>query len=128
MRRIAAALTSVMLLACAGAASGQTSPPPASSAAHPTEAPLRLVIDQLQRGAPDYDRMIPELADATRQQIGQIQPALTQFGKVTDVKFEMVGEHGEDVYTVTFEHAVTEWSILIGPDGKLTGLFLRPKS
>ena len=87
-----------------------------------TEAAVRRSIQELQRGEPNYDLMSPQLAEATRQQLPQLKSMLTQFGALQSVSFKGVAPGGADIYEVKFEHATTEWRVMVGPDGKTEGL------
>jgi hypothetical protein len=84
------------------------------------EAILRTTISEIQSGAPNYDAMTPELADAVKQNAsGQAQ--LTALGPVTAV----VGKSQTDPFTfdVTFENGVVlNWSLSFDDAGKLDGL------
>ena len=91
-----------------------------------TEAALRRTIDELRTGQPKYELMTPALAEVTRQQLPQLQSAVSQFGSVESVSFKGVGPGGADIYEVRFEKASTEWRIFVGPDGKTAGMTFRP--
>lgn len=91
-----------------------------------TEAAVRRTIQELQLGQPNHDLMSPQLADITRQQLPQLKSAIEQFGMVQSVTFKGVGPGGVDIYEVKFEHATTQWSVVLGPDGKTQGVFFRP--
>ena len=90
------------------------------------EEAIRRSIQELRSGAPNYELMSPQLAEATRQQLPQLQSAMEQLGALQSLKFKEVGASGEDVYEVGFEHARTEWRIVLGAGGKMTGLTFRP--
>jgi hypothetical protein len=92
-----------------------------------TEAVLRRLVDELRRGQPDYDQMTPAFADVTRQQLPQIQAALQQLGAMQAVTFKGVGEGGLDIYTAKFENGALEFRILLGDDGKIQAVGLRPQ-
>ena len=98
----------------------------AKTAAPGTEEALRRVIGELQRGAPDYDRMAPGLAAATRQQLDGIKSLLGGLGPLKSVTFRTVAPNGADVFTVAFEKGSTEWTIALGDNGRIDGLGLRP--
>ena len=93
-------------------------------AATPTEAEatLRGTITAIQSGAPNYDAMTPELADAVKQNTSA--PAqLAALGPVTAV----VATSQADPYTydVTFQQgAVLHWTLSINADGKIAGLMV----
>lgn len=128
MKTMLAALAAAAALSGLAGASGAQAqaPAPAATPAPAWEGVLRQTIDQLQRGQPDYAKMVPALADATRQQMPQIQPIFAQLGKLTAVKYEQTTPQGMEVYTVTFEHGATQWGILVGADGKIAGLGFKP--
>jgi CubicO group peptidase (beta-lactamase class C family) len=95
-------------------------------AAPGSEAALRRMIEEVRLGKPDYDRMSPGLGDATRQQLPQLQSALTQLGAVQSITFKGVGPAGPDIYTVKLENGSLEYRIWLAPDGKVEGLNARP--
>jgi D-alanyl-D-alanine carboxypeptidase len=90
-----------------------------------TEAALRHIIDSLQKGAPDYSRMAPTLADATRRQADGIKTALDQLGPLKSMTFQSVGPAGADIYIVAFEKGSLEWRISLDADGRIGGLIFR---
>jgi serine-type D-Ala-D-Ala carboxypeptidase/endopeptidase len=87
-----------------------------------TEAALRRTIQEVQAGQPDYERMSPQLADLTRQQLPVLQSTLTGLGALESVTFKSVGQEGADIYEVKFGHGTTEWRVALGPDGKIQGI------
>ena len=77
-----------------------------SQAASPgTEAALRRLIEGIISGRPNYDEMSAALAEATRQQLPNLQSGLVELGAVRTVTFLGVGTQGEDVYGVRHETA-----------------------
>jgi CubicO group peptidase (beta-lactamase class C family) len=90
-----------------------------------SDAVVKMAMEQLQSGTPDYDRMSPGLAAATRQQLPQIQSMLVKLGSLQSVSFKGVAPNGADIYQVKFEHGSLEYRILLGPDGKVEGANLR---
>ncbi|HZX66417.1 MAG TPA: hypothetical protein VFE76_13520, partial [Myxococcales bacterium] len=91
-----------------------------------TEAALRHAIDGLQKGTPDYESLVPQLADATRRQLPRLKADLAQLGALQSVTFKGVGPHGADIYEVGFEHGRSEWRVLLGSDGKVEFLNFHP--
>ena len=91
-----------------------------------TEAAVRRSIRELQLGEPKYDLMSDQLAALTRQQVPQLKAAMTQFGELQSVSFTGVGQGGADIYEVKFEHAKTEWRVMLSPGGKTLTLAFRP--
>jgi CubicO group peptidase (beta-lactamase class C family) len=89
-------------------------------AAAPTgESALRKLISGIAVGKPDYDQMVPGLADITRAQLAGLQAGLAELGPVQAVTFKAVGPAGDDVYEVRFAHGVHEFRILLDPDGRI---------
>jgi hypothetical protein len=91
-----------------------------------TEAAVRRDIQELQRGEPNYDLMSPQLAGIRREQLPQLQTMIAKFGSLQSVTFKGVGPGGADIYEVKFEHATTEWRIMLNPDGKIQVISFRP--
>jgi hypothetical protein len=97
-------------------------PGPEVIAAH--EAVLRKVIGELQAGTPNYDQMVPQLADAVRAAAAEIQPKLAQLGPIKTVEF--AGSQQQALkFKVAFEKGETVWFIVITPEGKIGGLVFR---
>jgi hypothetical protein len=92
-----------------------------------TEAAVRRSIQELQLGQPNYDLMSPQMAALTRQQLPQLKTVVAQFGALQSVTFKGVAPGGLDIYEVKFEHATTEWRVMLGPDGKIQAMGLRPQ-
>jgi hypothetical protein len=91
-----------------------------------SEAAVRRMIEELRTGKPDYDRMSPNLAAATRQQLPQLQSSIVQLGALQSIKFTGVGPAGADIYLIKFENGALEYRIFLGPDGKAEGANVRP--
>jgi beta-lactamase regulating signal transducer with metallopeptidase domain len=89
------------------------------------DAVLR-AIDELQRGAPNYDRMSAQLADSVRRQLLQLHPQLVALGAVESVFFRGVGPGGYDIYGAKFAKGLAEFRILVGPDGTTEDMIFRP--
>lgn len=91
-----------------------------------SEAAVRAAIEGLQSGQPDYGRMSPTLAAATREQLPQIQAMIVKLGALHSVSFKGVGQGGADIYQLQFENGSLEYRIVLGPGGTIEGAFLRP--
>jgi Domain of unknown function (DUF3471) len=89
------------------------------AAAPGSEAALRKLIENARVGKPDYSTMSAGLAEATRQQLPQIQSTLTRLGTMKSMTFKGVGPAGPDIYEVQFENGSQEWRIWLGSDGKV---------
>ncbi|MBV9995461.1 MAG: DUF3471 domain-containing protein [Caulobacteraceae bacterium] len=92
-----------------------------------TEAALRKDIESLEKGAPDYDDMSPDLASLARQQWPTVEQLVAQWGALQSIRFKAVSPQGLDIYDVTFEHRLVEANVApLTPNGKIAGLSLRP--
>jgi hypothetical protein len=120
-RRIDAAEADRLIKAAALRAQAKTPAPGAEEA-------LRRVIAELQKGEPDYSRMGPQLAAATRQQLPAIKAGLEALGQVKSISFQSAGPGGVDIFTVTFEKGADTWRIAVGDNGRIDGLSLSPPS
>jgi hypothetical protein len=89
------------------------------------DAVLR-VIDELQRGAPSYDRMSAQLVDNVRRQLFQLQAQLLALGAVESVFFRGVGPGGYDIYGAKFAKGFAEFRILVGSNGTTEDMIFRP--
>jgi len=95
------------------------------SARH-AEHVLRDTIAGLRAGAPDYDSMVPELADAVRTQSAAMTPALAALGELQTL--ENIGEPqpGVHQFRATFASGqATTWSISINGENKIQGLLIQ---
>lgn len=89
------------------------------------EAALRAQIAGAQAGTMAYDAMSDTLAAAVREQEAAVLPLFQQLGALQTVIHSGV-ENGADLFTVTFENAVTQWVIAMNPEGKIAALLFRP--
>ena len=83
-------------------------------------------IDDLQRGAPNYERMSASLAAKIRRQASELQAMFKAFGAVESIFFRGVGPGGYDIYGVKFANGVAEFRILLGADDKADDVIFRP--
>jgi hypothetical protein len=84
------------------------------------------MIGELRAGKPNYDLMSPGLADATRQQLPQIQSMMNEKGALQSVIFKGVGPGGADIYQVNFEKGSIDYRVWLGEDGKTESANFRP--
>jgi beta-lactamase regulating signal transducer with metallopeptidase domain len=89
------------------------------------EAVLR-GIEDMQRGAPNYDRMSAPLAARIRRQASEIKSMLNAFGAVESIFFRGVGPGGYDIYGVQFANGSAEFRISLAEDGKADDVLFRP--
>jgi CubicO group peptidase (beta-lactamase class C family) len=90
------------------------------------ETVLRSMIEEIRTGKPDYTRMSTVLAEATRQQLPQLQAAIVQLGAIQSIQFKGVGPGGADIYAVKFANGTVEYRIWLAPDGKVESANMRP--
>ena len=83
-------------------------------------------IEDLQRGAPNYDRMSAQLAARLRRQLSQQHAMLKALGSVESIFFRGVGPGGYDIYGVKFANGSAEFRLLLGADGKTDDVVFRP--
>jgi CubicO group peptidase (beta-lactamase class C family) len=81
---------------------------------------LRGTIEALRSGAPNYDQMSPQMADAARARVSGLKETIGSLGNVKSVTLLRADRHGVDRYRVAFQNGATEWDIKVGDDGKLT--------
>lgn len=109
----------------------QATPAPApvetsAEPAHPeSENILRTLIASAQAGAMDYALMTDTLAARVRAQETAIKPVIDGFGALVAVDFVSSRERN-DLFSVTFANAATEWVIGVNDDGKVAALLFRP--
>jgi len=91
-----------------------------------SETIIRRIVAEHLRGEPDYDSMAPALAELARQQRDIVQADLARAGELKEITFKGVSHAGWDVYDVRFANTNMEWSFVLDPGGKISGLYLRP--
>ena len=85
-----------------------------------TEASIRRYIAAMQRNMPNYDEMLPFVAEQVRIQLPSLLARFQGLGKLEAIKFDRINRNGLDVYDVTFAHGHTLWRIApLTPDGKV---------
>ena len=83
-------------------------------------------IDDMQRGAPNYERMSAPLAVNIRRQASELQAMFKAFGAVESIFFRGVSPGGYDIYGVKFAGGVAEFRIRLSEDGKADDVVFRP--
>jgi hypothetical protein len=91
-----------------------------------SENALRHWIDEVKSGAPDYDRMQPELAKIVRNKLPELQAALSQFGVVQTVRFKAVNAAGGDSFDIDFERGQRQFEILLRADRRIHDVRFTP--
>jgi hypothetical protein len=85
---------------------------------------LQQHIEGIRRGAPDYDRMTPEAAAATRQQLPRQQAILARLGAMRTMSFRGVTPADNDVYEVQFANGSAVWQIGLLDEGLIGAVSL----
>ena len=98
------------------------SPDPANAA---SEDILRTLIASAQAGTLDYSLMTDDLAAKVREQEATVTPVIESFGGLVAVQF-VGSQDRNDLFSVTFANAATEWVIGVNDDGKVAALLFRP--
>jgi pimeloyl-ACP methyl ester carboxylesterase len=101
-------------------ATGEAAPSPGA------EATLRRAIGGLQQGAPDYAVFDPRIGPNLRPQVVGIRDQLAPYGAIQSVTFKGKGPDGVDIFIVAYAKRSLDWRMILGPDGKVTGLFFKP--
>ena len=89
-----------------------------------TEAALRRHIESVQRGAPNYDDMAPQVADAIRAQPAALE-MIAELGEIRSIVFKGKGPRGGNIFDVETTQGVSEWRILLNAEGKIAVIFFR---
>jgi hypothetical protein len=92
-----------------------------------SEEMLRQYIEALGRGEPNYDRMTPEVAAQTRQQLPFNLAILSRLGALRAVSFRGVTSMGSDIYMAHFANGTAEWRIALVKDGTIGRIALGPQ-
>jgi hypothetical protein len=82
--------------------------------------------DENARGEPNYDLLVPQLADATRNQVPRLKELFSSLGAIQSVKFVEVGPVGGDVYEVQYANGALRWMIALTADGKTAMVGVQP--
>ena len=92
---------------------------PPRKAAPGGEALVRHTIEALRQGTPNYDQMGPQMAQATRTHIPDLQKAMSNLGNVETVTLLEAEPEGLDRYKVAFQNGAAEWDVRVNNDGSL---------
>lgn len=86
-----------------------------------SETALRGLIAGIASNNPDYTTMVPELAQATRDQLKRLNAGAKALGEIKSIKFRGVGNQGWDIYDVSHEYGNSEWRIVLSESGLIAG-------
>ena len=110
------------------ALTSNTPPPPLRTTPAPgAQAALRKLIESQADGTPDYAMMGPQLAEAVRTQLPQLQPLFRQWGPITAMTYIRTDLMGWDSYRVEFASGPPAiFSLVLYPDGRIALSNFRP--
>jgi hypothetical protein len=117
MKRIDAAAAQAIESRTAERVSDQTANPG-------SEPALRRLIAGFTSGTPDYTEMSAALADATRQQLPNLQAGHQDLGAVKSIQFLGVSRQGEDVYTVRHDNGASHRKIALDSRGIISSAWV----
>jgi hypothetical protein len=84
------------------------------------------MIEEFRRGEPDYQRMSPDLAKATRQQLPMLRAMFNGLGTIESVSFREVGPGGADVFDVTLAEGAVAFAVRLDTSGAASAAAVRP--
>jgi uncharacterized protein DUF3471 len=84
-----------------------------------TEPLVRQFVNDARHGKPQYDRMLPSLADMLREDLPALQDDMEPLGAFKSMVFKGVSEGGSDIYQVKFENGEMEFRLGIASDGTI---------
>ncbi|ABE39319.1 conserved hypothetical protein [Rhodopseudomonas palustris BisB5] len=91
-----------------------------------TEPALRRLFDGLRTNKPNYEEMVPPLAEATRKQLPKLHSDLSEAGPIESIRFVGVGGGGVDVYFVQHQHSTLYWRIGLDSHGLISTAWVSP--
>jgi DNA-binding transcriptional MerR regulator len=98
-----------------------------SRTAHPrSEATLRELLEQQQRGDMPFEQLSEELAELVREQQPIVSAELEAKGGLQSLGFRRVGEDGVDIYEAQFARGSLQCGIGFGQDGRVHTLWMLP--
>jgi len=68
--------------------------------------------------------MSTTLADATRQQLPNLQAGHQELGAIKSIEFLGVSRQGEDAYTVRHDNGASHWKIALDSRGKISSAWV----
>jgi hypothetical protein len=89
---------------------------------------VRRHLEELARGAPNYERMSPDAANITKERLPELQADIRKLGAIKAVTFNGISRSDDslDVYDVTFGKGAVQSGIFVTPDGRITSVWVRP--
>jgi hypothetical protein len=84
-----------------------------------TEPAVTQVLDDIRRGEPKYDQILPVLAGMLRDDLPELKANLERLGAFKSMAFKGVGPGGADIYQVKFEKGEMEVRLMLSSDGTI---------
>jgi DNA-binding transcriptional MerR regulator len=98
-----------------------------SGTPHPrSEATLRELLEQQQRGTAPFELLSEELSELIREQQPVVSAELESKGGLESLGFRRVGEDGVDIYEARFAKGALQCGIGFGRDGRVHTLWMLP--
>jgi DNA-binding transcriptional MerR regulator len=91
-----------------------------------SEATLRELLEQQQRGSMPFELLSEELAELVREQQPIVSAELESKGGLQSLRFRRVGEDGVDIYEAQFAAGSLQCGIGFGQDGRVHTLWMLP--
>jgi len=91
-----------------------------------SEATLRELLEQQQRGSMPFELLSDELAELVREQQPIVSAELESKGGLQSLGFRRVGEDGVDIYEAQFAEGSLQCGIGFGQDGRVHTLWMLP--
>jgi CubicO group peptidase (beta-lactamase class C family) len=88
---------------------------------------IRQLLAGLVSGNPDYEHMVPRLAQITHQQLPGLQRWLSELGPLKSLTFVRVQPEGSDEFDATFEKGALHIGLGLNDDGRVEDVGMRPK-
>jgi hypothetical protein len=92
-----------------------------------SETAVRELLTGLASGKPNYQRMSPQFAELTRQQLTGLQQFVAGLGALKALTFHLVSPEGGDQYDADFEKGAIRIDVRLGDDGIIEGAGLLPR-
>jgi hypothetical protein len=83
-------------------------------------------IERMQKGQPDYSKMSPQLAEATRSQADQVAGIFSSLGALQNLTFQGVEANGADTYLAKFLDGSLLFHIALDSQGTIIGMLMQP--
>lgn len=99
---------------------------PRSTPAPGGEAAIRRMIQEIERGTPDYARLNDAMAGALRTRLPALHETLMSLGPIESVTFAEKNWIYGDIYIVKFAKGSLAWAIALDPNDKIVMWEARP--